>query len=162
MRSMVDWVSALCDRESLEDAKRRHIANSNIQIADSLKHELENCVSAYNQRHAQELPGAATVNVTGQSTVILFAIKRTTKPLGHLEIEFQINEARLTAKGTGLPKGGATYTIDPEIRDQAFVTTGVLAEAVYFVRGERKHRVPALVSELLSPLLFPQFCTFPE
>jgi hypothetical protein len=157
---MADWVSALCEREDLEEAKRRHIAGSFNSLADSLKRELENCISAYNQRHPQDLPGAraATVNVTGQTTDVLFSVRKGT---GHLEIVFHINEAKLTAKGTGLPKG-TTYTIDPEVRNQAFVTTGVLAEAVYFVRGERKHRVPELVSELLSPLLFPQFCTFPE
>jgi len=159
---MTDWVSALCEREDLEAAKRRHIASINISISDSLKRELENCIAVYNQRHPQELPSASAVKVTGQSMKTTFAVEKTTKPVGHLEVVFHINEAKLTAKGTGLPTGGATYTIDPEIRNQAFVTTGVLAEAVYFVRGDRKHRVPELVSELLSPLLFPQFCPFPE
>jgi hypothetical protein len=161
---MADWIAKLCDREKQEDAKRNHVAGINNRIAESLKSELENCVSAYNEKHPQQFVGTISVSaeVTTPSDQFLFAVKKNTKPAGEIAITFHFQEAKLSAKGKGLPSGGVEYAIEPEIRDHHFVTTGNPVEAVYFVRGDRRHRVPELVQELLSPLMFPRFCAFPE
>jgi hypothetical protein len=154
---MADWVLPLCEREALDDAKRQHVGTFSKAIADSLQKEILACISVYNERHPQHPVPSAAVNfsMNGQRGAWILTIQKVSDPAGSLTIHFPINEAKLNVTLLGR---SVTYLIQPEVSD-GFIKGDGAVESIYFVSGENSHRVPDLVKELLSPLLFPQFHT---
>ncbi|HEY4360376.1 MAG TPA: hypothetical protein VGN17_05390 [Bryobacteraceae bacterium] len=154
---MAAWVDTLCEKEDFENSKKRHITSLNQQITDALKRELDTCIAAYNKKHPQQ-QAVTAINAISNGFELTVRMT-TTNPSRKLTITFPLNDRKLGASGTHLSNGGLTYLIDPEVRDERFVAS---VEAVFFLRGARKHRVPELVEELVAPFLFPEFAREPE
>ena len=157
---MHTWVTELCEREQIEDAKRQFVARNNQPLIQAIKREIDSVLKVYNEKHPVHLAGSAGVAITASQPTPdggsrwLLNVTKNSAPAGNLKITFPFNTGALqvSSKGTS-----ATYQIDPDKYDAYAEQDPKLVEYVYFVNQDKRHQIPALIEEVLKPLLFPQF-----